>query len=259
MTTIGITAPRILSSEWRKAVSLRSTWWAWAVLVLAITASGVLNSIGVAVGALPADPAEIGPLGGTLAGISAAEIVVAVFGILATTGEYATGAVRSSFTAVPARTPVVLAKAGVVGAIVLVLSLVLILATFAANRVLLGPAGVDLSWTAPGVLRALAGAAVYLALIAVLGGAFGWLVRSTAGALGVLFGLLYVLPVIALVLPEALGQMYTRVLPANAGAVMREPLSVPGMLPAWAAFLVVTTWVAVFLLGAVAAVRRRDV
>jgi hypothetical protein len=258
MTTIGITAPRILSSEWRKEVSLRSTGWTLAVLVVAI-AAGVVNSVGVAIGELPATPDEIGALGGTLAGISAAEIVVAVFGVLAVTGEYATGAVRSSFTAVPARTPVILAKAGVVGAIVLALSLALIVGTFAADRALLGSAGYDLSWTAPGVLRSLAGAAVYLALIAVLGGAVGWLVRSTAGAIGVLFGLIYVLPVIGLMLPEAIGVLYLRVLPANAGAVMREPLSVPGMLPAWAGFLVLAAWVAVFLAGAVAAVRRRDV
>ncbi|HET6530545.1 MAG TPA: hypothetical protein VFH03_08010 [Actinoplanes sp.] len=259
MTTIGITAPRILSSEWRKEMSLRSTWWTLAVLAVAIPAAGIMTSLGVALGQLSADPADVGALGGTLAGISAAEIVVAVFGVLAVTGEYATGSVRSSFTAIPARTPVILAKAGVVGAIVLGMSLALIFGTFAADRALLGSAGLQLSWTAPGVLRALVGAAVYLTLIAVLAGAVGWLVRSTAGAIGVLFGLLYVLPVIGLVLPEAPGQMYARVLPANAGAVMREPLSVPGMLPAWVGFLVVTAWVAVFLIGAVAAVRRRDV
>jgi hypothetical protein len=45
MTTIGITAPRVVSSEWRKQVSLRSTWWTWAVLVLAV-ATGVTNSVG---------------------------------------------------------------------------------------------------------------------------------------------------------------------------------------------------------------------
>src|SRR6185295_2067021 len=97
MTTIGLTTPRIVSSEWRKQVSLRSTWWTWAILMLAI-AAGVTNSVGVAVGALTPNPDELGPLGGTLSGLSAAEIVVIVLGALAVTGEYATGAVRSSFT-----------------------------------------------------------------------------------------------------------------------------------------------------------------
>jgi hypothetical protein len=258
MTTIGLTAPRILSAEWRKEVTLRSTWWTLSILVLAIAGSGVFTGIGVALGELTATPEDVGALGGTLSGISAAEIVVAVFGILAVTGEYASGAVRSSFTAVPARVPVVLAKAGIVGATILGLSVVLTLGTFAAARALVGSAGFDLSPTAPGVLRSLFGAAFYLAAVAVLGAAVGWLLRSTAGAIGVMFGLLYGLPAIGLILPDAVGPQIMRYLPANAGSALREPLYAQGMLPAWAAALVIVAWVAVFLAGAVAVVRRRD-
>jgi ABC-2 type transport system permease protein len=258
MTTIGITAPRVVSSEWRKQVSLRSTWWTWAVLVLAV-ATGVTNSVGVAVGALTPNPDEIGPLGGTLSGLSAAEIVVVVLGVLAVTGEYATGAVRSSFTAVPARTPVVLAKAAVVGVTVLGLSAVLLAGTFAANRMLLATAGYPLPWTGPGIIRALAGTAVYLSAVALLASAVGWLLRSTAGAIGLVVGIIYVLPVIGLMLPESIAGPYLRLLPSGAGAAMREPLRVPEMLPAWGGFLVIALWVAVFLAAAIAVVRRRDV
>jgi hypothetical protein len=258
MTTIGLTTPRIVSSEWRKQVSLRSTWWTLAVLVL-VLATGVTTSVGVAVGALAPNPDEIGPLGGTLAGISAAEIVVMVLGALAVTGEYATGAVRSSFTAVPARTPVVLAKAAVVAATVLGLSTVLVAATFAANRMLLASAGYPLSWTAPGVLRSLAGTAVYLSAVALLASAVGWLLRSTAGAIGTVFGVIYVLPVIGLLLPDPIAGFYLRLLPSTAGTAMREPLQAPEMLPAWGGFLVLAGWVAVFLVAAIAVVRRRDV
>lgn len=258
MTTIGLTAPRILSAEWRKEVTVPSTWWTLSILVLAIAGSGIFTGIGVALGELAATPEDIGALGGALSGISAAEIAVAVFGILAVTGEYASGAIRSSFTAVPARAPVVLAKAGVVGATVLGLSAVLTLGTFIAARALVGSAGFDLSLTAPGVLRSLIGAAFSLAAIAVLGSAVGWLLRSTAGAIGVVFGLLYVLPMIGMILPDAVGSQIMRYLPGNAAAALREPLYAQGMLPAWAAALVLVGWVAVFVAGAALVVRRRD-
>ena len=145
------------------------------------------------------------------------------------------------------------------GVTVLVLSAVLLAGTFAANRMLLATAGYPLPWTGPGILRALAGTAVYLAAVALLGSAVGWLLRSTAGAIGLVLGIIYVLPVIGLMLPESIAGHYLRLLPSGAGAAMREPLRAPEMLPAWAGFVVIALWVAAFLAAAIAVVRRRDV
>jgi ABC-2 type transport system permease protein len=256
--SIGLRPHRVVRAEWRRQVSLGSTWWTLTILVLAIAGSGAFTGLGVALGHLAATPEDVGALGGALSGAGAAEIVVAVFGLLAVTGEYATGATRSMFTAVPARIPVLLARAAVVGATVLVLSVALTTGTFGIARILIGSAGLDLSITAPGVLRALAGAAVYLALLAVMGTGVGWLLRSTAGGLGVMFGLLYGLPVIGLMIPDRYAATVTRFLPANLGGAMMEPSAAPGMLSAWTATAVLVAWAAAILILAAAVVRRRD-
>ena len=239
-------------------VSLRSTWWTLALLILAIAGSGVFTALGVYLGHLDATAETIGPLGGALAGISAAEIVVLVIGVLAVTGEYASGVVHTTFTAVPARTPVVLAKAGLVGASVLAASAALILGTFGIDWILYSGQAYDLPITGPGVLRSLLGAAVFLGLFATIGTAMGWLLRSTAGAVGAMLGLLFGLPIIGLMIPDTYAEAITRHLPANAGSAMMEPLHAQGMLSAWAGFAVMLGWTAVFLAAAVLVVRRRD-
>lgn len=256
--TIGISWNRVLAAEGRKQVSLRSTWWTLALLILAIAGSGLVSALGVYLGHLDPVADEVGPLGGALAGMGAAEIVVLVIGVLAATGEYASGVVHSTFTAVPARTPVVLAKAGVVGASVLAASAALTVGTFGLDRLLYAGQGFGLPVAAPGVLRSLIGAAVYLSLLAVIGTAMGWLLRSTAGAVGAMLGLLYGLPVIGLMIPDTYASTILRYLPGNAGSAMTEPLQAPGMLSAWAGFAVLLGWAAVFVTAAVLAVRRRD-
>jgi hypothetical protein len=256
--TIGISWNRVPAAEGRKQVSLRSTWWTLALLILAIAGSGVVTALGVYLGHLDATAEEIGPLGGALAGVSAAQIVVLVIGVLATTGEYASGVVHSTFTAVPARIPVVLGKAGVVGASVLAVSAALTVGTFGVDRIMYSAQDYELSIAAPGVLRALLGAAVLLGLLAVIGTAMGWLLRSTAGAVGGMLGLLFGLPVIALMIPDSYASTIARYLPANAGNAMMEPLQAPGMLSAWAGAATMLGWTAVFLTAAVLVVRRRD-
>jgi len=254
--TIGISWNRVLAAEGRKQVTLRSTWWTLALTVLAIAGAGVVNALGVYFGQLVATPEDVGPLGGALAGITLAEIVVLVVGVLAVTGEYASGVVRSTFTAVPSRTPVVLAKAGVAGASVLAVSAALTVGTFGLDRILYATKDYHLALSAPGVLRSLLGAAAYLGLIAVIGTALGWLLRSTAGAVGAMLGLLYGLPIIGLMIPEAYAATIMRFLPANAGGALMDPVAAPGA--AWAGLAVLAGWAALFLTGAVLVVRRRD-
>ena len=58
----------------------------------------------------------------------------------------------------------------------------------------------------PDVLRVVVGTGVYLTLIGLLGGAFGWIVRSTPGALVALFAVILVLPVLLLLFHGAWAQ-----------------------------------------------------
>ena len=58
----------------------------------------------------PHDRADRHPLDIALAGVNVAQLAIAVLGVLLISGEYSTGSIRSTFTAVPKRLPVLWAK-----------------------------------------------------------------------------------------------------------------------------------------------------
>lgn len=254
----GVTWPHVLAADVRRLRTLRSTWWFVTAVVLFTVGLGAFPALGVAAGALDGAPQEVSALGGSLSGMSVAEIIVAAFAALSVTAEYASGAVTSTFTAVPRRATVVLARAGVVGAGVLTLSLALAFGTFAVVQALLGSAGIDLTLSAPGVVRALAGAAVHLVVVAALAVAAGWLLRSTAGALAVVVGVFHVLPVISFVLPASVARSVLPWLPGNAAAALMEPSPGPDLLPTWVALAALVAYATAALTLAAVVVRRRD-
>ena len=254
----GLTWPHVLAADVRRLRTLRSTWWFVAAVALFTVTLGAFPALGLAAGALDGATEEVSALGGSLSGMSVAEIIVAAFAALAVTAEYASGAVISTFAAVPRRTTVVLARAAVVGAGVLALSLVLTFGTFAVVHALLGSAGVDLPLTAPGVVRALAGAAFHLVVVAALAVAAGWLLRSTAGALAAVVGIFHVLPVIGFVLPASVARSVLPWLPGNAAAALMEPTPGPQMLPAGVALAALVGYAVAALTLAAVVVRRRD-
>ena len=58
----------------------------------------------------PQDRADRHPLDIALAGVNVAQLAIAVLGVLTITGEYSTGSIRATLTAVPKRLPVLWAK-----------------------------------------------------------------------------------------------------------------------------------------------------
>jgi ABC-2 type transport system permease protein len=254
---IGLRRRRVVAGEWLKLRATQSTWWSATLAVLGLVGAGVFAGIGVAAGALAATEAEVGPLGGTLAGVGFAEIVVAVLGILAVTGDYATGAIRTTFTAVPSRTPVVLGKAAAVAGLVAVVSFASIALSYVGSRLLMASAGLHLTLD-PSIVRALAGTGLYLTGIAVIGLSLGWLLRSTAGALGAFLGLLYGVQVLSLLLPQRVAEVVVPYLPSSAGAAIMRPVTEPGSLSPWMGLTVFAAYAVIGLAAAAIVVRRRD-
>jgi ABC-2 type transport system permease protein len=253
-----VTWRRVHAAEWLRLTGLRSTGWLVASLAVAVLGLGVFPAIGVAVGALPPGP-DVDPVGGVLSGIGVAELLVVGLGVLAVTGEYASGVIRSAFTAVPRRAPVVTARAAVVAELVLGVSLVAVAAAYGTARLLLGSAGVQLSLASDGAARALAGTVLYLALLAVVGTGLGWLVRSTAGALTAFFVVGYGLPGVVALLPHDVGAAVGPYLPVAAGrAVMQLDAGAPGLAPP-AGLAVLAAYTAATVAAATLAARRRDV
>src|SRR5262249_61409327 len=114
----------------------------------------------------PLDRAPFDPLTQSLRGIDGAVLAIGVLGVLWITGEYTTGSIRSTFAAVPRRLPVLWAKAGVLGAVTLVLSIPAALGAFFAGQAILGQKGISIAFTHPGVPRAVIGAALFLTVLA---------------------------------------------------------------------------------------------
>ncbi|MFI6439537.1 ABC transporter permease [Streptomyces sp. NPDC050759] len=256
-TEYKVTGVRVLRSEWAKFWSLRSSWITLGVAVFLLVLFGTIASYTYSPDAVaPGGPGGPGSGGDStavslaLTGVTFASLAIGVLGVLLSAGEYSTGMIRSTLTAVPRRLPVLWSKAAVIGPVALVLSSVGALAAF-----LLGTPGLDgekiaLSLGDDGVLRSLAGAGVYLGLVAVFGVALGVLIRSSAGAIAALVGILLILPGLASLLPDSLYDSINPYFPGNAGSAVYALHQSSDALSPGAGLAVFAGWVALTLAGA---------
>jgi hypothetical protein len=254
-----VTPARVLRSEWIKMRSLRSTALTLIAAVTTMVAAGwlfgwVMNQQWSTT--RPEELASFSPIDTTLDGYNLVQLAIGVLGVLLVTGEYATGMVRATFGAVPRRLPVLWAKAFLYAGVTFVLMLAAALAAFLGGQLFLGTHGTDLS--APGALRAIVGVAGYLTLVGVFAVALGFIIRSTAGGIATLFGLLLVLPGIGLLLPASWRDHVLPYLPSNAGASMFSVHTATGSLSASLSLLVLVGWVAAALAGAALTLTQRD-
>ena len=178
----------LLRSEWTRLRSVRATWWCTTIYLLVVGGSGWLAAASTGTSAR-ADMA----VQTALTGFGFGQLVLVVLGVLAVTGEFASGMVLVSFTAVPRRTRLLLARTVVVTAWCLLLSAVLVVVCALAARTLTAvPGGVQPA--DPAVLRTLGLQVGAAGLVAVLSVALGAVLRSTAGAVGIGTALVFVLP-----------------------------------------------------------------
>ncbi|SDO40236.1 ABC-type transport system involved in multi-copper enzyme maturation, permease component [Klenkia soli] len=251
----------LLRGEWIKARSLRSTWYVLAGSLVGMVLLGLLFTStagdggpgGNGGGPPSVDFAQ--PLTLALAGYNLAQLALGVLGVLLVTGEYTSGTIRSTFAATPRRWPVVAAKAAVLGGVVLVTSTVAALASYAVGSAVTdGMPGLG----DDGVLRVVLGTALYLTAITLLGSALGWLLRSTAGAVATLFGLVFLLPILGNLLPADWGPDVVRWLPSSAGGSLLRLTTTADQFAPWTGFAVLVGYVAVGLGAAVWRLGTRD-
>ncbi|MGV3711500.1 ABC transporter permease [Pseudolysinimonas sp.] len=265
-----LTTGGVLRSEWVKLVTLRST--AWCLAIVAALGVGIPTLLALA---LPTpdgggDP-EVGFydwMMATTLPVVFTSLVVAVLGCLVITGEYGTGMIRSTMTAVPRRIPALLAKAAVLGLTVLVASGAVLAVGAAVSGAVLGARGVALDPTDPRVWQSLLGAAGFLTLLAVFALGLGTVIRHSAGAIAAVLGLLLVVPTIVQLAGGLLRLEWLvdagGYLPSSLGSAMYSPPvpvagAVTGALEPWQAALGLAAWALVALVGAALVVRRRDV
>jgi ABC-2 type transport system permease protein len=133
------------------------------------------------------------------------------------------------------------------------------LAAFLAGQSILGRQHLSVSLSQPGVARAVIGSALYLAVAGLLGLALGTLLRSTAGGISALFGLLFAVQIAAGFLPGHWSDEVGRFLPGPAGLALTTVRPDPASsLPPWTGFGVFCLYAAVLLSFAALRMRRGD-
>jgi ABC-2 type transport system permease protein len=254
----------LLRAEWIKLRSLRSTMWSLGLMVALTLGLGALATsliMGQFDTLSPEDRAHLfaDPIGLILQpGATYAQIAVLVLGALAMAGEHSTGMIRASLLAVPRRTPVLLAKAAVLGGVVFVLGELIAFPAFFLGQAILRE-HVTISLGDPGVLRAVAGLGFYLSAMALVGLAVGALVRHVAGAVAATLGLVLVASGLGELIPGRIGERVSASLPANAGQLILSSGETPGdLLSPWQGIGVLALWVVVLLALAAWLLRRRD-
>jgi ABC-type transport system involved in multi-copper enzyme maturation permease subunit len=160
-----VTQARVARSEWTKLHSVRSTR-CWSLLAASLLTIGfpLLFATILSSRTHPEQGHRHSALDVALAGVNVSQLAIAVLGVLLITGEYSTGMIRSSFTAVPKRLPVLWAKLGLYAAVSFLLMVPCVVIAFFATQAILAP-HTQISFSHPGVARAVIGGAVYLTLV----------------------------------------------------------------------------------------------
>ncbi len=246
----------VIAAEWLKFRSLRST-----VLVLVVAMLGMVlfatiiafHTQSVA-GKDPEDLVASGPLQGYYLG----QLLIGSLGVLVVSSDYSSGMIRSTLAAVPKRLPVLIAKtvvfAAVVGAAMIAASVV----AFYVTQAVLSGHRATFSLSDGSTLRVVVGTGIYLMLVGLIGSIFGWIVRSTPGALVATLGVILVLPVLLRLVFSSWGPYINAYLPTGAGASFSTILHQPHALSPWVGLGVMVAWVVAGLIAAAVVLQRKD-
>ena len=252
----------VVRAEAVKLLSLRSTWWSLGatVVVMALFALAQAASLQIL-----ADNPE---LGGTVmtgaevvsGGYQFGMLVVAVLGVLAITGEYSSGMIRSTLTAVPTRIPMLAAKAVVLAVLTVLVGAVSLAASAAVTLPLLSRHGLVPALDAAETWQVCGGMVYFLVSVALLSLGVGTILRNSSAAITSVLGLLLLLPMVLPYIRLEWVQQLTAYLPVSAATAflaLNDRLVLAVELTAWQGVIVVALYpVLTLAVGAVLLLRR---
>jgi ABC-2 type transport system permease protein len=257
-----VTQARVLLSEFTKFRTVRSTVWTLLVaVVLMIGISALFSAVTASQYHTfdASDRATFNPVSISLSGTMFAVVAFGVLGVLMISGEYSTGMIRSSLTAVPRRLPVLWGKLAVFAGVIFSISLVASLISFFLGQALLSSHHLGVSVAAAGVLRSIIGAALYVSVAGMIGVALGALLRNTAAGIATFAGVFFVIPPLTGLLPASISDHLSQYLPSYAGdAVWGGARSVTNALSPWTGFAVLCGYAVVLIAAAALRLRRVD-
>jgi ABC-2 type transport system permease protein len=250
-----------LRAEWTKLRTVPGTVWLLAATVVLTVA---VSTAAAAATRCPAGTCFEDTTRLSLTGVVFGQAVVAILAVLTITGEYSTGMIRTTITAMPRRAAVLAAKAAVVTGPVLAAAGVAVAGCLLAGRLILPGHGFPAvgGWSlADGpVVRAAVGSVLYLALIALLSLGIATAVRDSAVAIGVVLGLIYLFPIVAALAANPHWQRHLdQIGPMTAGLEIEATTRLSGLpLSPWAGLGVLAVWAAGALLLGGLVLRLRD-
>jgi ABC-2 type transport system permease protein len=238
-----------LHAEWTKVRTVPGTAW---LLLGTVALTALLGALAANTMAEGGDPAKT-----ALTGVALGQAVVVILAVATVSGEYGTGMIRTTLTAVPRRMNVLAAKGTVVAALTLAAATAAVLTSVAVGNLLLSN---GLSLSEGPVQRATAGSVVYLVLIALLSVGVATLVRDAATAVGTVLGLLYLTPIVASLISDP--DWHDRLLklsPMTAGLSVQATINLDQQpIGPWEGIGVLTLWAIGALLAGAATLRLRD-
>ncbi|RWZ67826.1 ABC transporter permease [Labedella populi] len=278
----GLSLRGMIRSEWIKLRSIGSTWWMYAALLVMTVGIGTQMSSSTSFAWLGDEqPTQMGmqaaAVNAMILGADINVLVVGVLGVLVIAGEYNTGMIRSTFTAVPRRVPVLLAKAMVFAVVTFLVGILSLAITVPMSIGILAGNGIDVRLDDPHYWRAVIGSLVYVVLVGLIAFGIGAILRNIAGGIALALGLVLVAP-IALGLVSGVGpQLVLRnvslLFPINLGRALtahpgypdfaapgEPPVRLEGLLvlEPWQGALGLVVWVVVLFAAAVVLLKRRD-
>ncbi len=126
-----------------------------------------------------------------------------------------------------------------IAGLLFVLGTITAFASFLAGNAFLSAEGIGLSFSDDGVLRALVGSGLYLAVLGLFGFGLALLMRHTAGAVTVGIAMVFVIGNLVGIIPGATGEWLMKLSPGNAGSTLASVESFnPILLSPWNGFAV---------------------
>ena len=258
-----------LHAEWTKFRTLASSWWlllAVAALTIAVSAVAAAAFNCQPAGCTPqqtgADPAKL-----SLTGADLGQVVIALLAAGAIGGEYGSGMIRLTLTAVPRRLTAFTAKALVTATAALAAAALAVVGSALAGRLILPGKGLSaangylpVSLGNAADLRAAGGTVLYLALIALLALGVTTAVRDAGGGIGIVLGILFLLPIASAVIPDhVLSRHLEQIAPMTAGLYIQATVGVQSLpLTPWQGLGVTAAWAAAALIVGAGVLRLRD-
>jgi ABC-2 type transport system permease protein len=266
----GPSFPRVLNSEFIKFRTLLSTLILLACTVVVVVGFGALSAWGTGSFAEQAlkDPeaaAAFASQGGNLAigvptsGIAFAQLILGSLGVLLMSSEFTTGMARSTFAAVPRRTPAFMAKLLVVMVTAFVVTAASVFIAGLVSVPILDNYNLDLDLASPQSVKMLLVNSIYVAAVAAIGMALGSLLRNSAGGIMGLVGLFFVAPIAFQLIPGDFFVQTRKYLPGNTVEPLTAVDHLPDTLEVWQAALVLGAWVVIPVVLAAVVLKKRDV